>query len=243
MGQALHHDAQQLDRREPAPLPTGARSEGSLQVGPTHPLCVDSPRPRGVLMWAKRVATVLVVVVLSTTWTWAADSAESVSSARPAGDVGPAAEVGASPESALPSTTTLEDVEPWIHNSMPEAVRDRLEAGFELALQRVREVPECSAMFADLDADAVETLRSGLYFPVASHRMAKVKCGRAMVYTYVGEPSTFLCSSFAKMTDERAATCVLHEALHHAGLTEKPLDRTAMTAREINAMVVTKCQL
>ena len=34
---------------------------------------------------------------------------------------------------------------------------------------------------------------------------------------------------------------LLHEALHHAGLTEKPADPDGMTAREIDGMVNNVC--
>jgi len=34
---------------------------------------------------------------------------------------------------------------------------------------------------------------------------------------------------------------VIHEALHHAGLTEKPQDRRGMTSLAINSMVGRSC--
>jgi len=35
---------------------------------------------------------------------------------------------------------------------------------------------------------------------------------------------------------------VVHEALNHAGLSEKPLDRRAMTSLQINSMVAKNCR-
>ena len=40
---------------------------------------------------------------------------------------------------------------------------------------------------------------------------------------------------------ETAAVAVIHEALHHAGLTEAPHDRLAMTSIEITEMVEDAC--
>jgi hypothetical protein len=46
----------------------------------------------------------------------------------------------------------------------------------------------------------------------------------------VGSPSTFVCRLFQRLGDERAAVVLIHEALHHAGLTEYPQDPEAMTS-------------
>jgi hypothetical protein len=122
-------------------------------------------------------------------------------------------------------------------------MKARLEAGFDLAVKKVADVPECRGLFEALGADAIETLRTGLYFPIGSHRKEKVVCSRAVAYTNVGAAPTFLCRDFSRLSDDRAAMYVIHEALHHAGLTEKPHDQGAMTSRAINTMVANACQL
>ena len=156
-------------------------------------------------------------------------------------DASIATTLGVTETSTLPSSAGATGIEPWIHSDMPEDMRTRLEAGFELAVKRVVEVPECSGLFESLGADPNETLRSGLYFPINSHRKEKAVCGQAVAYTNVGAAPTFLCRDFARLSDERAAMYIIHEALHHAGLTEKPHDQGAMTSREINSMVTTAC--
>ncbi len=156
-------------------------------------------------------------------------------------DASIATTLGVTETSTLPSSAGATGIEPWIHADMPEDMRTRLEAGFELAVKRVVEVPECSGLFESLGADPIETLRSGLYFPINSHRKEKAVCGQAVAYTNVGAAPTFLCRDFARQSDERAAMYIVHEALHHAGLTEKPHDQGAMTSREINSMVTTAC--
>ena len=104
------------------------------------------------------------------------------------------------------------------------------------------EVETCGDLFARLGADGKETLKRTLYFPVSAQNRKDGICRKAAAYTNVGAKSTFVCEEFSWLSDERAAMFVVHEALHHAGLTEKPLDRRAMTSLEINGMVGKKCR-
>jgi hypothetical protein len=142
-------------------------------------------------------------------------------------------------------------IEPWVHPAMPESLRLKLEAGFELAVERLLEVGACRELFARLGADPFETLATGLYFPVDSYRRDVQACGRNLAassrgaenlaYTKVGGAPTYLCRSFARISTEKAAVAVIHEALHHAGLTEWPHDRLAMSSTEITDMVEAAC--
>jgi len=148
----------------------------------------------------------------------------------------------ASPASvAVTSTLESAAVVPWIHQGMPHKARAKLEAAFDLAVRHIREVPECGELFARLDADSVEMLRTGLYFPIGSPTKEIEMCGTADAFTYVGEAPTFLCRKFYRLTDERAAMVVVHEALHHAGLTEWPSDPEGMKSIAINRMVSESC--
>ena len=145
-----------------------------------------------------------------------------------------------------------EPIEPWIHKKMDPKVRTRLEAAFELAVERVSEVEACSDLFDRLGAAGVETLKSGLYFAVDSYHREIEMCRRntsansrraqVLAYTKVGAASTWICSQFASVSTETAAIAVIHEALHHAGLTEKPFDRTAMSSAAITKMVKRACE-
>jgi hypothetical protein len=173
---------------------------------------------------------------------WAEDSVEASGSAAPAA-------VAAVAVSAAPAAASM--VDPWIHPDMPKRVRTTLEAGFELAVQRVRDIESCSALFEALGADPFETLGTGLYFPVDSYRREVEVCGRNaaassrgaenLAYTKVGAAPTWICRHFSRVSIETAAVAVIHEALHHAGLTEWPHDRTAMTSLEITRMVEREC--
>ena len=152
---------------------------------------------------------------------------------------------------AVPASGSEIEARPWIHPSMPEGVRSRLEAGYALAVARLYESATCRELFARLGADPFETLAAGLYFPVDSYRREVEVCGRNLAansrgaenlaYTKAGGAPTFLCRHFAWVTTETAAVAVIHEALHHAGLTEWPADRLAMSSPEITAMVEAAC--
>ena len=83
--------------------------------------------------------------------------------------------------------------------------------------------------------------KATLYIPVASYNRKDGICRRAAAYTKVGARSTFICPEFSRISDERAAMFVIHEALHHAGLTENPQDRRGMTSLAINSMVGRSC--
>jgi hypothetical protein len=67
-------------------------------------------------------------------------------------------------------------------------------------------------------------------------------CPSALAYTLVGGAPTWLCRRFARLSDERAAAILLHEALHHAGMDEWPHDPQAAPASAINELVEDACQ-
>ena len=86
-------------------------------------------------------------------------------------------------------------------------------------------------------------LEATLNFPIKNPKRRLDMCPRITAYTFVGASTTWLCPDFKRLPIEHAALVLIHEALHHAGLTEKPHDQGAMTSREINTMVTTACQL
>ena len=142
----------------------------------------------------------------------------------------------------LASATTLAEIEPWIHPSMPDSVRNKLEVAFQLALGRVATSRQCANLFVQLGADPFETLKTGLYFPANAVRESSV-CGRSFAQTNVGTAPTWICRRITSYSDEQIAMVIIHEALHHAGLPEKPYDKKAMTSGQINDMVCDACDL
>jgi len=142
-------------------------------------------------------------------------------------------------------------MEPWIHPKMEPGAREKLEAGFDLAVERVLEIKACADLFTRLGSNGTDMLNTGLYLPVHSYRHEVAVCGRNpatnssgakhLAYTKVGGTPTWICRHFARVSNETAAIAIIHEALHHAGLNEKPHDRTAMSSIEITEMVTAEC--
>jgi hypothetical protein len=121
--------------------------------------------------------------------------------------------------------------------------REKLLAAFEIASERVREVPECRELFTELGADATSTLDRISVYPIGRHEANPNVCRSSIAYTFVGGGPTWICRKYWRLSDKKAAMVVIHEALHHAGLTERPRDPDGMTAAAINQMVSERCGL
>lgn len=161
----------------------------------------------------------------------------------------PAAAEAAAIAGALPGDMPTE---PFIHRSLAPEIRANLEIALDLAFERVREIEACGELFTRLGADGLEMLNTSLYLEADSLQARTRICGRdgaasswggkTLAYTQVGAASTWICRSFARVPADIAAVTVIHEALHHAGLTEWPSDRTAMTSEQITRMVKKACE-
>jgi hypothetical protein len=107
----------------------------------------------------------------------------------------------------------------------------------------VQRLPTCRALFERLGADGVEKLTTTLYY-AATNRLENSACTSGCVaLTMVKSPQTRLCRAFRKLSTEWAAMLLIHEALHSAGMGEKPHDPSGMTSREINLLVLRSCDL
>lgn len=200
--------------------------------------------PGGEAMEGRAVPALCVGILCAASASWGGDD-NGAGGAVSSPAVAAVAVAGAVPFESRP-------IEPWIHNSMSAGVRKKLETGFQLAIERVREVASCRDLFARLGRDGIETLKTGLYLPVDSYRREVEVCGRSpsttsriaanLSYTKVGAAATWVCRHFSEVSDETAAVTVIHEALHHAGLTERPVDRMAMSSVEITEMVRNACR-
>lgn len=232
MGQTATTNGRQFGTRDGARWLTEVCSKyvAAAHSGSLHS-AATSASSREVLMWTRLL--VMYVALFSILWAGQAMGGEAL-------DTVDATRV--SPETDSNSTDTPGCVEPWIHPSMPSSLERKIRVAFEIAVQRVTEVPSCNALFTELNADAVETLRTGLYFPASPARETS-QCRRSMAQTYVGDAPTWICRRMTSYSDERAALVVIHEALHHAGLTERPHDRNAMSSGAINKMVGKSCDL
>lgn len=114
---------------------------------------------------------------------------------------------------------------------------------YRLAVARVASDSQCSALFTKLGADGLEKLGMSEYY--ATPVVAGVDhCGTTVAaYTFVGSPTVMLCPAFATLSTVAAARILIHEALHFAGLGERPEDPHAPMSEEINEIVTANCHL
>ncbi|MEJ2188686.1 MAG: hypothetical protein P8Y93_04575 [Acidobacteriota bacterium] len=193
-------------------------------------------------MNVRTAVVMIVVVVITASFTWGGDDNKR-------GKV--AVEATAAPVAV--SAGSRRTVEPWIHHKMDPKVRAKLEDAFALALERVRTRRSCAVLFARLGADGTEILKTGLYLPVPDYFQEFVACGRdpaansrvgsTLAYAKVGGSPTWICRHFSLISTETAAVVIIHEALHHSGLDERPHERMAMSSMEISEMVRNACDL
>ena len=114
-----------------------------------------------------------------------------------------------------------------------------LKRGLRIAEGRLREHASCRELFDAFGRDGWEELNQSHY-----HWAATDACPRnASAYTWVGASRTCLCPSFADLSSKQAAVALIHEALHHAGLTEQPADPLGMTPNQIDQLVKASCRL
>lgn len=184
-------------------------------------------------MASRSTFTFCALLVCTTPLVASSDDGGDPAAARSVAAVAPAA--GAQP-------ARLMRTRPWIHGSMSAEVTDKLEAAIDIANDRVARVPACAALFSDLGASARETLESVLYLPAPPESEASA-CRHAMAHTFVGDSRTWVCRAITAISDSQAAMVIIHEALHHAGLSERVRDRRARTSTDINALVSMRCRL
>jgi hypothetical protein len=131
---------------------------------------------------------------------------------------------------------------PKIESRVPRPVHQRLVVGYTTAMQRVRSLESCGALFAELGADGIEVLSATTYSGPQTDFESEV-CGGSTAFTAVGRADTRLCPGFGDLKSNDAALVLIHEALHHAGLEEAPGYEGAMTAVEIDELVAKHCGL
>jgi hypothetical protein len=151
----------------------------------------------------------------------------------------------ASPEvvTAISSLSARDDVLPLVRTGVAPAVREKLFQSFGLALQKVRALGSCSVLFELMGTDGAERLQRTLYYPPSPEVSARRCAKGALAATEVGSGVTWLCPAFGSVSSQRAAMTLIHEALHFAGLRERPQVPGAQSSAEINTMVRGACGL
>ena len=189
-------------------------------------------------MAARMVVLSVCVLAANISTVWASDAIDRGTPARPR-DMS----VGVDAGDAALNDGRLSTFEPRINVKMSDKNRDQLVTAIQVALERVSDVPECRGLFTELGADGIETLGKISFYPIGRHEAKTNVCTSAVAYTYVGGGPTWICRKFWRLTDKQAAMVVIHEALHHAGLGEKPSDPNGMSVAAINRMVTKRCGL
>lgn len=141
-----------------------------------------------------------------------------------------------------PSSSADLEIKPRINKRLSEDVRSKIGTAFELAQDRLRSQSGCRALFEDLGRDGRQALSTTLYYAADVTREKRL-CPNALAFSLVGGAPTWVCRRFARLSDSRAAVVLLHEALHHAGMGERPGDPSGLTPREIDELVTGSCLL
>ena len=148
---------------------------------------------------------------------------------------------GAAPErerAELRETTP----EPRGTSRLSDGVKRRLSKGFRKAMEWMVEKPSCRELFASREIDGIDALQHSIYVPARRGLESRVCESGAVAFTAVGNPVTRLCPGFARLVDGRAAITLIHEALHFAGLGEKPVDPDGWTSDQITRRVARACR-
>ncbi len=187
-------------------------------------------------MAARSVVLCVVLLALTISPASASDAIDAVSYPSGVGD--------ATTHKVVVSSSPVVHFEPRIDAGVSDNIRERLVSSFQVAVERVREVPECREMFNQLGADGIDTIAKIYFTPIGIYGARANVCNGSVAYTLVGGgPTTWLCREFSRLTEKQAAMIIIHEALHHAGLTERPKDPKGMTSAGINRMVSKRCGL
>jgi len=130
-----------------------------------------------------------------------------------------------------------------LHPRLPERVTAKVSSAIVVAREHLRDNASCRALFARFDADGVDKINATAYYPAGKKQERKYcRRGRSYAITAVGGSDVVLCKRFGRLSDQRAAIILIHEALHFAGQTESPVDPGAPDADSITRMVMQGCR-
>lgn len=132
--------------------------------------------------------------------------------------------------------------QPRVRGNLLAPVRRQLALAFQLALRDIQTNPACSALFAEFGADGLELL-ARVEFDAATLELTGGTCDRGGVaaFTNVKSRRIRLCPGFAVLSVPAATVILIHETLHTAGMSERPIDPNGLAPQEINRLVATSC--
>jgi hypothetical protein len=130
---------------------------------------------------------------------------------------------------------------PRISGALYPKIHNKLQQAFPVAVDHLRNNPECRDLFAELGADGLEKLSMTLYRQSTMMLEKRFCRGGAAAFTVIRSPQVMLCKRFASLGTMQAATLIIHESLHYSGMSEWPKDPQGLEPREINNMVKKAC--
>lgn len=130
---------------------------------------------------------------------------------------------------------------PTVGGRIPHYLVNRqLASSYIDALRRVYRIESCQDLFGRLGANGIEVLGNTTYTLASSDRAQQI-CDQAEAFTTVGGSTVWLCGTFGWIPPREATIVLIHEALHNAGLRERPHYPDGPTADEIDQMVEQQC--
>jgi hypothetical protein len=131
---------------------------------------------------------------------------------------------------------------PTVKGNLPASVRRQLTLAFRSAQDSIRARPTCSALFDRFGMNGLELL-TVVEFESATMEMVGDTCSRGGVaaFTKVKGRTIKLCPGFGVLPVPKATVILIHELLHTAGMSERPLDPNGLLPQEINRLVAVSC--
>jgi hypothetical protein len=120
-------------------------------------------------------------------------------------------------------------------------LRNQLRFAFRLAQERIRDRRACAALFTRLGADGLQLLTRARFAPEVIEKDRRACAKGVGARTEVSGREIRLCPAFATVSPREAALLLIHEVLHHAGLSERPPDPNGLTPQDINDLVAASC--
>jgi len=191
------------------------------------------------------VSPLLCVVVLVGSWLGAGAVASEITAAERT-EVLKVAVVALNPAvldggTRLDLTTLFRSIRPKVSRRLPAPLWSKLKYAYRVALETIRTKPSCSALFTSRGAVGSELLMTASFGPAITDTDQAACAEGAAALIEVRGDQIRLCPRFETFSVPGAALALIHEALHSAGMSERPPDPTGLTSVEISQLVEASC--
>ena len=134
---------------------------------------------------------------------------------------------------------------PILSGFFPAKIRFQVSSALRLASDQLSSHQPCRDLYLGFGVEGLEALLSATYRLAQTQTEVSLCSERsAAAFATVGGSSTHLCPKlFASLSVHKAAVILIHESLHHSGMTEWPHDREALRSTEINTLIRDRCGL